>query len=88
MFSDEAKQAEIDEILKEIVTLWKIAGSKGKRFAEIEHLEFIIDSLSISENTEAISLKSKLEEMKNELLKLIWPGNRKRDKILKTLINR
>lgn len=71
MFSDEAKQAEIDEILKEIVTLWKIAGSKGKRFAEIEHLEFIIDSLSISENTEAISLKSKLEEMKNELLKLI-----------------
>lgn len=62
---------DLDEILQEIVTLWKIAGSKGKRFAEIEHLEFIIDALSIVDTDQTLPLKNKLEEMKNELVRLL-----------------
>ncbi len=59
------------DIYNEIGELWKKAGSKGKRFAEIEHLEFIIDALSITKNKIPNSLASKLEQLKKNLIKQI-----------------
>jgi hypothetical protein len=59
------------DIYKEIEELWKKAGSKGKRFAEIEHFEFIIDALSIAKNKNTNVLAAKLEQLKTELIKQI-----------------
>jgi hypothetical protein len=59
------------DIYNEIGELWKKAGSKGKRFAEIEHLEFIIDALSITKNKNSNALATKLEQLKKELIKQI-----------------
>ena len=66
--SKEAEQISQKDIFKEIGELWKIAGSKGKRFAEIEHLEFIIDALSIVKNKNTKTLSDILEQLKKELL--------------------
>jgi len=71
MFSEAETHTDLDSIQQEISTLWKIAGSKGKRFAEIEHLEFIIDALSMVENVQTLALKTRIDQMKNDLLKLI-----------------
>jgi hypothetical protein len=54
-FSGNGDKKEYDNILKEITRLWKIAGSKGKRFAEIEHLEFLTDALEIEKNKSTIA---------------------------------
>ena len=62
---------ELDTILLEISSLWRIAGSKGKRFAEIEHLEFLIDALSIEINENTAQLKSKLIKLMSGLTSLI-----------------
>ncbi|HRX10868.1 MAG TPA: CHAT domain-containing protein, partial [Draconibacterium sp.] len=59
------------DIYNEIGELWKKAGSKGKRFAEIEHLEFIIDALSITKNKNAHTLATNLEQLKKDLIKQI-----------------
>ncbi len=59
------------DIYYEIGELWKKAGSKGKRFAEIEHLEFIIDALSITNNKNSKTLATKLEQLKKDLIKQI-----------------
>jgi hypothetical protein len=56
------------DIYMEIENLWKKAGSKGKRFAEIEHLEFIIDALSIAKNKNTKTLAAKLEQLKTQLV--------------------
>lgn len=58
-------------IYNEIGELWKKAGSKGKRFAEIEHLEFIIDALSITKNKNTNTLAAKLDQLKKDLKKQI-----------------
>ncbi len=62
---------ENDEIYKNIIEFWKKAGSKGKRIAEIDHFEFIIDSLSISKNKNTKFLVAKLNNLKSELKKQI-----------------
>ncbi len=59
------------DIFNEIRELWKKAGSKGKRFAEIEHLEFIIDALSITKYKNPKTLASNLEQLKKDLIKQI-----------------
>jgi hypothetical protein len=59
------------DIYLEIGELWKRAGSKGKRFAEIEHLEFMIDALSAAKNKNSNSLATKLEQLKKDLIKQI-----------------
>lgn len=61
----------LDNILAEISMLWAKAGSKGQRFAEIEHLEFNIDMLSIVENSQTTALRENLEYLKNKLEELI-----------------
>ncbi len=70
-FNEPDFRVDLDTILQEISELWKRAGSKGKRFGEIGHLEFIIDALSIKENENTNRLKKSLEELKNNLIQLI-----------------
>jgi DNA-binding ferritin-like protein (Dps family) len=70
-FSDKSEKIELDNIFNEISELWKKAGSKGKRFAEIEHIEFLTDALSGTENKNANALKSKLEQLIKDLSKQV-----------------
>ena len=70
-FSSKSDRIGLGNIFNETSELWKIAGSKGKRFAEIEHLEFLIDALDIKENTTTGILKANLEKLKNELSSLL-----------------
>jgi hypothetical protein len=70
-FTSNGDEMEYGTILKEIINLWKIAGSKGKRFAEIEHLEFLIDALDIEKNKKVSMLKGKLVQLKFELSQFI-----------------
>jgi len=71
LYKGPENEADLDDILQEITSLWKFAGSKGKRFAEIEHLKFVIDALSISEMEQTVKLKEKMNDMKDLLQKLI-----------------
>ena len=68
-FSDKSDKKEFENIYREISELWKKAGSKGKRFAEIEHLEFVIDAFSETKNKNAIELKTNLEQLLKDLTK-------------------
>ena len=68
-YSDKSDKKEFENIYREISELWKKAGSKGKRFAEIEHLEFVIDAFSETKNKNAIELKTKLEQLLKDLTK-------------------
>jgi CHAT domain-containing protein len=55
-FTENDDKKEVENIFKDISHLWKIAGSKGKRFAEIEHLELLIDALSYGKDKKAKAL--------------------------------
>jgi hypothetical protein len=68
-YSDKSDKKEFENIYREISELWKKAGSKGKRFAEIEHLEFVIDAFSDTKKKNAIELKTKLEQLLKDLAK-------------------
>jgi hypothetical protein len=68
-FPDKSDKKEFENIYREISELWKKAGSKGKRFAEIEHLEIVIDAFSGTKNKNAIELKVKLEQLLKDLTK-------------------
>lgn len=71
LYLEKDKKTDMNELLREIKNLWELAGSKGKRFAEIEHLEFIIDALSMVKNKKMTSLVNNFSQMNGELLKLI-----------------
>ena len=47
--------------------MWKTAGSKGKRMAEIENFEIIADALSISTSKQALYLKDKVDSLRQAL---------------------
>ena len=66
-----SKEISHQDIYYEFGELWEKAGSKGKRFAEIEHLEFIIDALSITKNKNSNTLATKLDQLKKDLAKHI-----------------
>jgi len=68
---DPDKGPSIQVFASELSELWKMAGSKGKRFAEIEHLEFLIDILSTSKNRIAGKLSENLIILKNILEKIV-----------------
>ncbi len=70
-FSAKSTTEDLDHILQEVGDLWKLAGSKGKRFAEIEHFEFVIDILSIEENKLTKLLQENFITLKEKLEKLI-----------------
>lgn len=66
-FEVSSKNPELDKIQQQVISLWKSAGSKGKRFAEIEHLEFLMDAIQKKND----KLRNKLEKLKNNLEGLI-----------------
>lgn len=70
-FSDKSKKVGLENIFNEISELWKNAGSKGNRFAEIEHIEFLTDALSVANNKNATTLKSELKQLLKDLTKQI-----------------
>jgi CHAT domain-containing protein len=70
-FTENEDKKEVENIFKDISHLWKQAGSKGKRFAEIEHLELLIDALSAGKNKKIKALAAKLEQLKNDLANLL-----------------
>jgi hypothetical protein len=70
-FTEKDDKKDVENIFKDISHLWKRAGSKGKRFAEIEHLELLIDALSSGKNNKAKALAAKLEQFKNDLSNLL-----------------
>jgi len=70
-FSAKSTTEDLDKILEDIGDLWKLAGSKGKRFAEIEHLEFVIDILNIEKNKLTTLLQENFIMLKDKLEKLI-----------------
>ncbi|MBD0333800.1 MAG: hypothetical protein ICV66_14230, partial [Chitinophagaceae bacterium] len=50
---------------------WNKAGAKGKKVAEIEHFELLLDGLSLVNEKKAHSLKTIIEQVKAELEKMI-----------------
>ncbi len=54
---------------KKYQRIWKKAGSKGKIKAEIENLAIIADGLGLSTEPHALYLKSKVQELKDKLIK-------------------
>lgn len=64
-------QADWQEVLSTFKKVWQRAGSKGKRMAETEHLDFLIDAITLSKNQPAQKLKKNIEQLKGELEKLI-----------------
>ena len=70
-FTEDDDKNEVDNIFKEISYLWKKAGTKGKRFSEIEHLEFLIDALSAAKHKKTKALAAYLVQLKNNLSNLV-----------------
>jgi tetratricopeptide (TPR) repeat protein len=60
-----------EEVLETYRQTWAKAGSKGKRLAEIEHLELLIDGLRLSNKPGANSTRKNIEQLKEELSKII-----------------
>jgi len=67
-----AKKAENwAELERKYKRIWKNAGSKGKKLAELENLEIITDTLSLSKSKHASFLKGKVEDLRLKLEKEI-----------------
>ncbi|MGZ5191437.1 MAG: CHAT domain-containing protein, partial [Flavisolibacter sp.] len=62
-------KVEWNDVLGHFRATWAKAGSKGKRISEIEHMELLIDGLSLSKKPNVNSLKKNIEELKEELKK-------------------
>ncbi|MEO8569953.1 MAG: CHAT domain-containing protein [Ginsengibacter sp.] len=60
-----------EDLLSSYRKVWAIAGSKGYKLSEIEHLELLIDGLSQSKKREAAKLRKRVEVLKDELMKMI-----------------
>ena len=56
---------------KKYKRIWRKAGSKGKTKAEIENFEIVADALGISTDKHAAFLKNKINELKENLKKII-----------------
>ena len=50
---------------------WEKAGSKGKKLGEMDHFEFLTDALSLSKKKNAVTMKSKISELKNQLERVL-----------------
>jgi len=66
-YSDVVVQDNWEEVLSNYRALWNIAGSKGKKIAEIEHLEILLDALILVEQGKADALIEKITNLKREL---------------------
>jgi hypothetical protein len=60
-----------EEVLENYRQTWAKAGSKGKRLAELEHLELLIDGLQLSNKPGVSRTRKNIEQLKEELSKII-----------------
>ncbi|RYY25416.1 MAG: CHAT domain-containing protein, partial [Chitinophagaceae bacterium] len=60
-----------NEMYHSISHLWKAAGSKGKKLAEVENMEIISDILSLSQTGRARELKCGFDELRQRLMDVI-----------------
>jgi hypothetical protein len=65
------RSSDSDKITESFRQLWGKAGSKSQHFAEIEHIEFILDALSFTDPSQTRILSDNLLNMKKELEALI-----------------
>ena len=61
----------VDDVLDAYRKIWHMAGSKAKKLTELEHLEFLIDAVTSSKKRNTKLLKNTLEQLRDELQKLI-----------------
>ncbi|MES2134584.1 MAG: CHAT domain-containing protein [Bacteroidota bacterium] len=59
------------DVLDTFKKVWSRAGTKGKRMAEAEHLDFLIDAMSLSKKPTILKLKKNIEQLKSDLEKVI-----------------
>ena len=64
-------KTEWDEVLELFRTTWTKAGSKGKRLAEIEHLQLLEDELSFINKPNVNAVRKNIRQLKEELQKMI-----------------
>ncbi len=55
------------ELLEDITKVWDKAGPKGKKVAEIEHLDLLLDALTIAPENKVKSLVENINQLKVEL---------------------
>lgn len=65
------KNNSIQDLINSYRNVWNNGGSRGKKLSEIEHLEFIILSLSNSEKADIKLLITQLQTIKSELEHLL-----------------
>ncbi len=59
-----------EDVLLSYVKTWSMAGTKGNKEAEIEHLDLLIDGLSQSKKRDVAKLRKMVEGLKGELVKI------------------
>ena len=64
-------KTEWDEVLELFRRTWAKAGSKGKRLAEIEHLQLLDDELSLINKQNVNAIRKNIRQLKEELLKMV-----------------
>ena len=62
---------EYEEIFNLYKEAWDKAGSKGKKLGEIEHFDFLTDALSLSKKKNVVAIKTKINDLRNQLEKMI-----------------
>ncbi|SRX55204.1 CHAT domain-containing protein [Aequorivita sp. CIP111184] len=69
IIEDEKIETKWDEVIQNFKKIWRKAGSEAKKAAELEHLEFLIQSLNVEAglNGEGYKPKKDLETRINEL---------------------
>jgi len=60
-----------EEILEDYKGTWEKAGSIGKKIGEIEHFDFLIDALAQSKKRNAVTIRAKIDNLRDELDKMI-----------------
>jgi len=60
-----------EEIFNLYKETWDKAGSKGKKLGEIEHFDFLTDALSLSKKKNVKAIKTKINDLRNQLEKMI-----------------
>jgi hypothetical protein len=61
----------LENIILDIGEIWQNIGSKFDKNAEIEHLMFLLDALSVVENDETTALKSEIKILTDRLEKML-----------------
>jgi hypothetical protein len=69
--SDTKNKIAWEDILNAYRQVWVKAGARGKKIAEIEHLQLLSDELAFSKKQNVTELRKNIEQLKNELEKMI-----------------